>query len=58
MLCYQSAFVGVAVKPVGKFAGALYESQLSFYSAVNGLDLTIGHRNPAQFGLELSLPKR
>ena len=41
-----------------EYRGALHESQLSFYSAVNGLDLTIGHRNPAQFNLELAAGRR
>jgi hypothetical protein len=41
-----------------EYRGALYESQVSFYSAVNGLDLTIGHRNPAQFDLELAGGRR
>jgi len=41
-----------------EYRGALYESQVSFYSAVNGLDLTIGHRNPAQFDLELAAGRR
>lgn len=41
-----------------EYRGALYESQVSFYSAVNGLDLTIGHRNPAQFNLELAAGRR
>lgn len=34
-----------------EYRGAFYETQVSYYSALNGLDLTIGHRNsPA--GLE------
>jgi hypothetical protein len=41
-----------------EYRGALYESQLSFYSAVNGLDLTIGHRSPSQFNLELAAGRR
>ena len=41
-----------------QYRGGLYESQVSFYSAVNGLDLTIGHRNPAQFNLELAAGRR
>ena len=41
-----------------EYRGALYESQVSFYSALNGLDLTIGHRNPAQFNLELAAGRR
>ncbi|MEO8131154.1 MAG: hypothetical protein ABI822_28910 [Bryobacteraceae bacterium] len=41
-----------------EYRGALYESQVSFYSALNGLDLTIGHRNPAQFDLELAAGRR
>jgi hypothetical protein len=41
-----------------EYRGALYESQLSFYSAVKGLDLTFGHRNPAQFDLELAAGRR
>ncbi len=41
-----------------EYRGALYESQVSFYSSVNGLDLTIGHRNPAQFDLELAAGRR
>ena len=32
---------------VYEYRGALYESQVSFYSALNGLDVTIGHRNSA-----------
>src|SRR5579864_6016087 len=30
---------------VYEYRGTLYESQVSFYSALNGLDTTIGHRN-------------
>jgi hypothetical protein len=41
-----------------EYRGALYESQVSFYSALNGLDLTIGHRNPAQSNLELAAGRR
>lgn len=41
-----------------EYRGALYESQVSFYSAINGLDITIGHRNPAQLNLELAAGRR
>jgi len=41
-----------------EYRGALYESQVSFYSALNGLDMTIGHRNPAEFDLELAAGRR
>lgn len=41
-----------------EYRGALYESQVSFYSALKGLDLTIGHRNPAQLNLELAAGRR
>jgi hypothetical protein len=41
-----------------EYRGALYESQVSFYSAIDGLDITIGHRNPAQFNLELAAGRR
>jgi hypothetical protein len=37
---------------VYRYRGALYESQVSFYSDVNGLDLTIGHRDSASARLE------
>jgi hypothetical protein len=41
-----------------EYRGALYESQVSFYSALKGLDLTIGHRNPAQPDLEVAAGRR
>ena len=41
-----------------EYRGALYESQVSFYPALNGLDLTIGHRNPAQSNPELAAGRR
>lgn len=41
-----------------EYRGVLYETQVSFYSALNGLDLTIGHRTPAQFNLELAAGRR
>jgi hypothetical protein len=37
---------------VYQYRGALYESQVSFYSATNGLDLTIGHTNAAPAKVE------
>jgi hypothetical protein len=37
---------------VYKYRGVLYESQVSFYSAMNGLDLTIGHTNSAPTKVE------
>jgi hypothetical protein len=30
---------------VYEYSGALYESRVSFYKAVDGLDITVGHRN-------------
>ena len=41
-----------------EYHGALYESQVSFYSALDGLDLTIGHRNPAEANVELAAGRR
>ncbi len=35
-----------------EYRGALYESQVSFYSTLNGLDVTIGHRNSTPSSLE------
>jgi len=36
----------------------LYESQVSFYSALNGLDITIGHRNAAPTQVEDAAGRR
>ena len=41
-----------------EYRGALYETQVSFYSALDGLDLTIGHRNPAEANLEVAAGRR
>jgi hypothetical protein len=35
-----------------QYGGALYESQVSFYSALNGLDLTIGHTSSVPASVE------
>jgi nitrate reductase cytochrome c-type subunit len=35
-----------------EYRGNLFESQVSFYNALDGLDLTIGHRSPAPSHLE------
>lgn len=35
-----------------EYRGTLFESQVSFYNALNGLDLTIGHRNSASSQVE------
>lgn len=37
---------------VYEYGGALHESQVSFFSALNGLDITIGHRNSRPARLE------
>ncbi len=43
---------------VYEYRGALYESQVSFYSALNGLDVTIGHRNFAPTQVEDAAGRR
>jgi len=37
-----------------RYGDAFYESQVSYYSALHGLDLTIGHKNSAPASLENS----
>ena len=43
---------------VYEYRGALYESQVSFYSALHGLDITIGHRNSTPETLEEAAGRR
>ena len=43
---------------VYEYQGAFYESQVSFYSALNGLDITIGHRNSSPERLEDAAGRR
>lgn len=43
---------------VYEYRGALYESQVSYYSALNGLDVTIGHRNAAPTQVEEAAGRR
>jgi hypothetical protein len=43
---------------VYEYDGAFYESHVSFYSALNGLDVTIGHRNSGPTQLEEASGRR
>jgi hypothetical protein len=57
-LAWAFGFASMGQTYLYEYRGALYESQVSFYSALNGLDITIGHRNPAQTDLDLAAGRR